>query len=195
MSWIARRRLGRHRELQNFDSSSRLLGPVAGVCPPDLEWTTLPGGKKHRLERCKFRYPLVAVRFVLRPSEQHQEYHSRCDGAQRFGTQTTLSIQHLGINLLVTFRMLCHGRGRGAFVRSGLTLPMSAGAVAMSLSTVIVELNAQLPRRLQDCSQELRLYLCNTPTEPVTLAPPKPIRGCSAALGLAFFVRRSCGTC
>lgn len=79
-------------------------------------------------------------------------------------------------------------------MRSGLTLPMSAGAVAMSLSTVIVELNAQLLRRLQDCSQELRLYPCNTRTELVTLTPSKSIRGCSA-VGLAFFVRRSCGTC
>jgi Cu2+-exporting ATPase len=37
----------------------------------------------------------------------------------------------------------------GLFVRWGLSLPMSLGAVAMSLSTIIVALNAQLLRRLK----------------------------------------------
>lgn len=37
----------------------------------------------------------------------------------------------------------------GVFVRWGLSLPMSAGAVAMSVSTIIVALNAQLLRRLK----------------------------------------------
>lgn len=37
----------------------------------------------------------------------------------------------------------------GLFVRWGLDLPMSVGAVAMSLSTIIVALNAQLLRRLK----------------------------------------------
>jgi Cu2+-exporting ATPase len=36
----------------------------------------------------------------------------------------------------------------GLFVRWGLDLPMSVGAVAMSLSTIIVAVNAQLLRRL-----------------------------------------------
>jgi Cu2+-exporting ATPase len=37
----------------------------------------------------------------------------------------------------------------GVFVHWGLDLPMSVGAVAMSLSTIIVAVNAQLLRRLQ----------------------------------------------
>src|SRR6266851_928025 len=37
----------------------------------------------------------------------------------------------------------------GLFVRWGLDLPMSVGAVAMSLSTIIVAANAQLLRRLK----------------------------------------------
>jgi Cu2+-exporting ATPase len=37
----------------------------------------------------------------------------------------------------------------GVFVRWGLDLPMSVGAVAMSLSTIIVAANAQLVRRLR----------------------------------------------
>jgi Cu2+-exporting ATPase len=37
----------------------------------------------------------------------------------------------------------------GLFVRWGLELPMSVGALAMNLSTVIVALNAQLLRRLK----------------------------------------------
>jgi len=37
----------------------------------------------------------------------------------------------------------------GLFVRTGLDLPMSVGAVAMSLSTIIVAANAQLLRRLK----------------------------------------------
>ena len=37
----------------------------------------------------------------------------------------------------------------GLFVRSGLDLPMSVGAIAMSLSTIIVAANAQLLRRLK----------------------------------------------
>jgi P-type Cu2+ transporter len=37
----------------------------------------------------------------------------------------------------------------GLLVRSGLDLPMSVGAVAMSLSTIIVAANAQLLRRLK----------------------------------------------
>jgi Cu2+-exporting ATPase len=36
----------------------------------------------------------------------------------------------------------------GAFVHWGITLPMSVGALAMNLSTVIVAINAQLLRRL-----------------------------------------------
>ena len=37
----------------------------------------------------------------------------------------------------------------GLFVRPGLDLPMSVGAVAMSLATIIVALNTQLLRRLK----------------------------------------------
>jgi Cu2+-exporting ATPase len=37
----------------------------------------------------------------------------------------------------------------GLFVRSGFDLPMRVGAVAMSLSTLIVAANAQLLRRLK----------------------------------------------
>ena len=37
----------------------------------------------------------------------------------------------------------------GLFVRSGLDLPMSVGAIAMSLSTIIVAANEQLLRRLK----------------------------------------------
>jgi len=37
----------------------------------------------------------------------------------------------------------------GIFVRWGLDLPMSVGAIAMSLSTIIVAANAQLLRRLK----------------------------------------------
>ena len=37
----------------------------------------------------------------------------------------------------------------GLFVRWGLSLPMSLGAIAMSLSTIIVAANAQLLRRLR----------------------------------------------
>ena len=36
----------------------------------------------------------------------------------------------------------------GAFVHWGIALPMSVGALAMNLSTVIVAINAQLLRRL-----------------------------------------------
>jgi len=37
----------------------------------------------------------------------------------------------------------------GLFLRWRLSLPMSVGAIAMSLSTIIVALNAQLLRRLK----------------------------------------------
>jgi Cu2+-exporting ATPase len=37
----------------------------------------------------------------------------------------------------------------GIFIRWGLDLPMSVGAMVMSLSTIIVALNAQLLRRLK----------------------------------------------
>jgi Cu2+-exporting ATPase len=37
----------------------------------------------------------------------------------------------------------------GLFVRWGVELPMSVGAVAMNLSTIIVAVNAQLLRRLK----------------------------------------------
>jgi Cu2+-exporting ATPase len=37
----------------------------------------------------------------------------------------------------------------GLFVRWNINLPMSAGALAMNLSTVIVALNAQLLRRVK----------------------------------------------
>ena len=37
----------------------------------------------------------------------------------------------------------------GIFLRWGLALPMSVGAIAMSLSTIIVAINAQLLRRLR----------------------------------------------
>jgi P-type Cu2+ transporter len=35
------------------------------------------------------------------------------------------------------------------FIRWGLKLPMSVGALAMNFSTVIVALDAQLPRRVK----------------------------------------------
>jgi Cu2+-exporting ATPase len=37
----------------------------------------------------------------------------------------------------------------GLFMRWGVDLPMSVGAIAMSLSTIIVAANAQLLRRLK----------------------------------------------
>jgi P-type Cu2+ transporter len=37
----------------------------------------------------------------------------------------------------------------GIFIRWGLDLPMSVGAMVMSLSTIVVALNAQLLRRLK----------------------------------------------
>jgi Cu2+-exporting ATPase len=37
----------------------------------------------------------------------------------------------------------------GLFVRWGVELPMSVGAVAMNLSTIIVAVNAQLLRRVK----------------------------------------------
>ena len=43
----------------------------------------------------------------------------------------------------------------GVLVRWGLDLPMSVGAVAMSLSTIIVAANAQLLRRLELRSEAL----------------------------------------
>jgi Cu2+-exporting ATPase len=43
----------------------------------------------------------------------------------------------------------------GLFVRSGFDLPMSVGAVAMSLSTLIVAANAQLLRRLKFARRNL----------------------------------------
>ena len=37
----------------------------------------------------------------------------------------------------------------GIFIRWGVDLPMSVGAIAMSVSTIVVALNAQLLRRLK----------------------------------------------
>ena len=37
----------------------------------------------------------------------------------------------------------------GLFIRWGVDLPMSVGAIAMSISTIVVALNAQLLRRLK----------------------------------------------
>jgi Cu2+-exporting ATPase len=37
----------------------------------------------------------------------------------------------------------------GMFIRWGVNLPMSVGAIAMNLSTIIVALNAQLLRRVR----------------------------------------------
>jgi len=39
----------------------------------------------------------------------------------------------------------CHSSRRSLFVRWGFDLPMSVGAVAMSASTIIVAVNAQMP--------------------------------------------------
>ena len=47
----------------------------------------------------------------------------------------------------------------GILVRWGLDLPMSVGAVAMSLSTIIVAANAQLLRRLKLHRAEMREQL------------------------------------
>jgi Cu2+-exporting ATPase len=44
----------------------------------------------------------------------------------------------------------------GLFIRWGLVLPMSMGAIAMSLSTIIVAINAQLLRRLKLRREPLR---------------------------------------
>ena len=41
-------------------------------------------------------------------------------------------------------RLLCHRVAAGLFLRWGIDLPMSLGAIAMSMSTIIVAANAQL---------------------------------------------------
>src|SRR5712671_4583434 len=48
-----------------------------------------------------------------------------------------------------TYNLVAIPVAAGLFVRWGLDLPMSVGAVAMSLSTIIVAANAQLLRRLK----------------------------------------------
>lgn len=48
-----------------------------------------------------------------------------------------------------TYNLVAIPVAAGLFVHWGLTLPMSVGAVAMSLSTIIVAANAQLLRRLE----------------------------------------------
>jgi Cu2+-exporting ATPase len=53
----------------------------------------------------------------------------------------------------------------GLFVRWGFDLPMSVGAVAMSLSTIIVAANAQLPRRLKFERETLELEDLGTDRE------------------------------
>jgi Cu2+-exporting ATPase len=48
-----------------------------------------------------------------------------------------------------TYNLIAMPVAAGLFVRRGLDLPMSVGAIAMSLSTIIVPANAQLLRRLK----------------------------------------------
>jgi len=48
-----------------------------------------------------------------------------------------------------TYNLVAIPVAAGVFVRRGFDLPMSVGAVAMSLSTIIVAINAQLLRRLK----------------------------------------------
>ena len=51
----------------------------------------------------------------------------------------------------------------GAFAWAGITLPPEVGAILMSLSTIVVALNAQLLRRVQ-----------LTPVHPIGPATPNP---------------------
>src|SRR6516162_2862590 len=55
-------------------------------------------------------------------------------------------VQNLG--WATAYNVIAIPAAAGVFVRRGFDLPMSAGAVAMSLSTIIVAANAQLLRRL-----------------------------------------------
>jgi Cu2+-exporting ATPase len=48
-----------------------------------------------------------------------------------------------------TYNLVAMPAAAGVFVRWGVELPMSVGAVAMNLSTIIVAVNAQLLRRLK----------------------------------------------
>jgi hypothetical protein len=45
-------------------------------------------------------------------------------------------------------RVLAIPAAAGMFIRWGINLPMSVGAIAMNLSTIIVALNAQFLRRV-----------------------------------------------
>ena len=55
-------------------------------------------------------------------------------------------VQNLG--WATVYNVVAIPAAAGAFVHWGITLPMSVGALAMNLSTVIVAINAQLLRRL-----------------------------------------------
>jgi hypothetical protein len=50
---------------------------------------------------------------------------------------------------LPVYNLIAIPAAAGVFIRWGLELPMSVGAMAMNLSTIIVALNAQLLRRLK----------------------------------------------
>jgi P-type Cu2+ transporter len=60
----------------------------------------------------------------------------------------------------------------GAFAWAGLTLAPAVGAILMSLSTIVVALNAQLLRRL-----DLRLE----PVRPADVTSSEPVSGVSGA--------------
>ena len=60
----------------------------------------------------------------------------------RISTTTVLSVRSAGYNLISV------PRAAGVLAPIGFVMPMSLGALLMSVSTVIVALNAQLLRRL-----------------------------------------------
>jgi NAD(P)-dependent dehydrogenase (short-subunit alcohol dehydrogenase family) len=55
----------------------------------------------------------------------------------------------VNVSTMVAYNVITIPAAAGLFIRWRINLPMSVGALAMNLSTIIVALNAQLLRRLK----------------------------------------------
>lgn len=118
--------------------------PFKGVLARTSTFSTCGGTANNSLARAVNAFAISPVKWALRPSS---DPHDVVGAIELSRAAYRKMVQNLV--WATAYNLIAIPVAAGLFVRWRIDLPMSVGAIAMSTSTMIVALNAQLLRRLR----------------------------------------------